>query len=693
MRLDRSFARDVLFLIILLAAHATPAPAAELKQIRGRVISIAAATFEFEYQTAGKTSRRTIAYDKQTVGRELLLPEASVIVHYDPASKRVTQVESADPAAASTSSASASADKPRPQVEVPRTDSNPQRAKTPSSNQDRETLDRNVGSKRATPAELLERRAQSCRHAKDALLMYRAFLADPAQSDEDLRIARARLNDWQIRSEEDLYRLGKNWVPAKDAAEAETQAHLLVKQALELTRLGDYKSAKQKLDEASSRDPNGIAADGVHGMLHLLISESPAKAQPYFRECLERHPQNISILNNFALCEFRAGRYKSALRYWENALALAPTTPELIQNIGRLIAVSAQGNVELPAPQLTRLSERYTTLVASKKTGGADPTLGWVYMYPSADGAPVQRAERAQLVAQASGSGFVVAPGYILTNRHVIEDAEKVLIHAAGRVEWEPLTAEVVAISQTRDLALVRCPELQAPAVPLADANPKRASEVMALGFPFEDIIGTGLKTTVGRVTGIPEEASDYMLLLDVLINAGNSGGPLCDRQGRLVGVITAKISDDIRLADNYALAVSIEDVQKFLHEKTPNFQSAPPAANLTDWEAVDQAVAPSTVRILTESVLAEVTLAGKRSVLLDRTCIRCNGSGKARCPNTACRKGYVTKMRSNFTLDNNGRPVTEHYRGKARCESCDGNGYLNCEGCAGTGIDSTTRD
>jgi len=518
--------------------------------------------------------------------------------------------------------------------------------------------------------------------------MYRSFLADESNSQQDRRVAKERLSDWQVRSEQDLFRLGKDWVAAKDAEAAEEEAHLLVKQALELTRLGDYKSAKQKLEEASLRDPNGIAADGIHGTLHLLISQSLSKAKPFFRECLNRQPQNVSILNNYALCELRAGHYKTAIRHWENALALAPTTPEVIQNIGRLIAHSSKGYVDLKSPQLTRLSDRYTTLIASTKIEGADPTLGWVYMLPSTDGAPVQRAQRTKLVANAMGSGFVVHPGYILTNQHVIEGAEKVLIHVAGRAEWEPLAAEVVAVSQTRDLALLRCPELQAPPLPLANQTPQRASEVMALGYPLAHVIGTGLKTTVGRVTGLPDEASDQMLLLDLLINGGNSGGPLCDRQGRVIGVITMKIADKSDLADSYALAITIEDVRKFLAEKIPNFQSAPTPAEPADWVGVDQAVGPSTVRILTEMVLAEVTLAKERTVLFDTSCGRCNGTGKAACPVPTCKRGSVPQMRTETTTDPFGRPFSATYRGRTKCDHCDGRGFVSCEECGGEGRD-----
>jgi S1-C subfamily serine protease len=139
----------------------------------------------------------------------------------------------------------------------------------------------------------------------------------------------------------------------------------------------------------------------------------------------------------------------------------------------------------------------------------------------------------------AHGTGFVVGPDRILTAKHVVEKAEKVTIKFSNTVE---IDAKVLWKGEgANDVALLEADTRGRPALPLTCAKPKRGEPVMAFGHPkfMTDI------ATYGRVSGfvtepelLKEEAD--AVILDVTLAPGNSGGPVLDMQGRVVGMANA---------------------------------------------------------------------------------------------------------------------------------------------------------
>jgi serine protease Do len=139
-----------------------------------------------------------------------------------------------------------------------------------------------------------------------------------------------------------------------------------------------------------------------------------------------------------------------------------------------------------------------------------------------------------------SGSGFVIDPqGVIMTNAHVVEGAEKVIVTLNDGRE---LTATEWVSDERSDVAIVRVQsDNPLPSVPLGDSDTVVIGDwVLALGNPFD--IGTtvtqGIISAVGRNTGINERES--YLQTDAAINPGNSGGPLVNLRGEVVGMNTA---------------------------------------------------------------------------------------------------------------------------------------------------------
>ncbi|MDC9823849.1 Do family serine endopeptidase [Devosia sp. ZB163] len=142
----------------------------------------------------------------------------------------------------------------------------------------------------------------------------------------------------------------------------------------------------------------------------------------------------------------------------------------------------------------------------------------------------------------AAGSGFVIsADGYIVTNNHVVDDAEKVTVIFEDGTEKQ---AKLVGTDEKTDLAVVKLEgETDLPFVKLSDIEPRVGEWVVAVGNPF----GLGGTVTAGIISArgrdIAGSAYGDFLQIDAAVNTGNSGGPDFNMQGEVVGVNTAIFS------------------------------------------------------------------------------------------------------------------------------------------------------
>lgn len=144
--------------------------------------------------------------------------------------------------------------------------------------------------------------------------------------------------------------------------------------------------------------------------------------------------------------------------------------------------------------------------------------------------------------SDASGSGFVVSgDGYIITNHHVIEDATELAVSLGGR----QYPAEVTGIDPATDLALLKIePEEELRYLEFADSDSVRVGDwIMVIGSPLQlqNSVSVGVVSAKGRSINITADRSlENFIQTDAAINFGNSGGPLVDLRGRVVGIATA---------------------------------------------------------------------------------------------------------------------------------------------------------
>jgi serine protease Do len=148
---------------------------------------------------------------------------------------------------------------------------------------------------------------------------------------------------------------------------------------------------------------------------------------------------------------------------------------------------------------------------------------------------PNQGAPR-EFESKSLGSGFIVsADGYVLTNAHVVEQAEEILVKLTDKREFK---AKVVGTDKKTDLAVIKIEASGLPRVELGDPNKLRVGEwVVAIGAPFgfENSVTAGIVSAKGR--SLPQENYVPFIQTDVAINPGNSGGPLFNLQGQVVGI------------------------------------------------------------------------------------------------------------------------------------------------------------
>jgi serine protease Do len=173
-------------------------------------------------------------------------------------------------------------------------------------------------------------------------------------------------------------------------------------------------------------------------------------------------------------------------------------------------------------------------------TTGTDATLNWAgscsfTVGPAAPDTKVQSA-----TGLSSGTGFVVSPdGMLVTCAHVVKDAKKIEVRLNGKV----YDGVVKAVDNMHDVALVRIAARDLPVLTLVDSDKVELNEdVLVVGFPMSDEVGASIKMTRGIISGVIGQKNDKLIQTDAAVNHGNSGGPVVNEMGQVIGIAAAKI-------------------------------------------------------------------------------------------------------------------------------------------------------
>ena len=584
----------------------------------------------------------------------------------------------------------------------------------------------------------IEEAASKERLANAVVSLFENFISDPEIPDSERSKARDELKHWKKLAEHEGINYGGQWRTALEVQGMREEASKLVSEAWQLAMIGNDELARQKLLKASRADPEGIQADFTLGLLHALVAHHPPSARKHFAVCVRRlhnigehmtgiqRANLVAALNNAAINEVRLKLHGTALKRWREASDIAIASPELIQNLGRFTDLATSGEFLSVSKGMTNsISNLYSDLAARHGTKAYETNTGWLYMPFLPERLPIKKAIEGEddpdakpkndlpitgeLVVFATGTGFSIGGDYILTNRHVVEGADGFYIKQNGE-QLKNLSGMTYQVSPDWDLALVRVPGLKAQIVAFSHETPKLGSELRVLGYPETQILGETLKVTSGafsgvassKENGVAEVLQPGMFLLDATGNPGNSGGPVIDQKGEVLGVLTLTVG----LKQYYTAAVPASEAELFIEKYIPKEErSVPvvaPVAMQGDWGDVVENVGKSTFQLLAASRTVQPVWSSRPKStspheeriipkdwdgLEDRWCMFCNGLGSVECPNRSCKGGVIVGYETVVVPMPGGLNRKKTVPTQDRCSECSGRGHVSCPYCS-NGLD-----
>ncbi|WP_322964284.1 Do family serine endopeptidase [Sphingomonas fuzhouensis] len=227
-------------------------------------------------------------------------------------------------------------------------------------------------------------------------------------------------------------------------------------------------------------------------------------------------------------------------------LALQPGTAQVAQNEpGAIQAVAPRAGAPMSFADMVAKLQPAVVNISTKQSittkQQANPFAGTPF--EGFFGAPGGGAQPQKREGMSLGSGFLISPdGYIVTNNHVIApgaqgaSVESITVTLNDRKEY---TAKVVGRDETSDLAVLKIDGKNLPFVRFGDSSRARPGDwVLAIGQPFglSSTVTAGIVSAVHRVTG-QGGANDRFIQTDAAINQGNSGGPMFDMNGNVIGI------------------------------------------------------------------------------------------------------------------------------------------------------------
>jgi len=456
------------------------------------------------------------------------------------------------------------------------------------------------------------RKADACDSAQAIVAIWQKYIDSGPVAGPELDAAKAELDKWLKLAADNTERINGKWVGGEERKVILAKAETLVKEGDEDMAHERTLAAIDKYKEAQHLYPNSFPLNFRLGFL-LLLSQKNDEAIADFEMCLKAKSDSPEVLNNLGVGMWGKKQYAKAIGSFYKAAQIQDSA---IVAYNLVYSTNLAPRDVLGDVQVKAAAEAAGLLAVKYQLPPlrGDATLKIMILSPGHDGLPPG--------AISSGTGFFIdESGIILTNRHVVKGARSYVVMLNGGMRR---SAEVLAISEDDDLALLRLNNKAPATLPLAlaampstilaiaapaggkwpilrlsgQSTPAEGAQCFVLGFPLLDRMGETIKITQGIVSGATERNSPVDILIDAKVNPGNSGGPLLDKYGQVIGIVTMK-SVTSRNEDSYGMAIGIARMRKFLDKNHIELPPPQPAADPKDAEQIAISAKPATVCII----------------------------------------------------------------------------------------------
>jgi len=241
-------------------------------------------------------------------------------------------------------------------------------------------------------------------------------------------------------------------------------------------------------------------------------------------------------------------KYQQALKWFNNSIEFPGSSEKIGEMYEKELGVVASKYVAVEyyfkaGKRYFELGNRNLALSMLEKINNLDgkhhlSSRLFNILYAKSDKSKDEKVEG----SYSSGTGWVCENGYVVTNYHVIKGYDRIAV-SDGNKNYK---AHLLTKDKFNDIALLKIdsPRFQHRAIPLAHSTCEIASDVFTIGFPHPDIMGISPKFSSGKIsslTGIDDDPRTFQV--SVPLQAGNSGGPLINMRGEVIGIVTSKLN------------------------------------------------------------------------------------------------------------------------------------------------------
>ncbi|MEI8196660.1 MAG: trypsin-like peptidase domain-containing protein, partial [Phycisphaerae bacterium] len=380
----------------------------------------------------------------------------------------------------------------------------------------------------------------------------------------DLEQAKSELTKWQKLIDQGAEKIDGKWIGGDQRKALVDKANALMSEGEKLFEADRSLMAIQKYEEAVKVYPNAYLALDFLGYMRYEMGKIDDAAQ-YYARCLALRPDSPAALNNAGVVQCRMNQWLAGVQKLHQS---AQAKDDKYSALNLVKAVRSMPADLRYNPALKPAVEAANLLHMAYKMEKITDWNALPYLMIRPDPRRLDENGGSEPPPSSgmlgNGSGFIIQEdGLILTNRHVADPsfghepppedptgappAEKTVVRLMVKLsDGSMVPAEVVKVSEKLDLALLKLQPktpVKYPTISLSSAaTPPEGATCYVLGFPLASRLGMALKVTQGIISGAATRAPNGVdILVDAKVNPGNSGGPLLDKFGQAIGVVSMK--------------------------------------------------------------------------------------------------------------------------------------------------------